>query len=255
MDNKKIIIIALVAIIAVLAIGIGYALLAHNVEYENINISNGTTIDVPKADDASWKKDSSGIKLYACPSKHTAMTAFNSQEDMGLTGAAAYALSRDVFLNGANNVEIYKNYQIKENSINGTHYYIVNIVNNDTHDNIVIAGDDLNIIKHMLDSLAFGLPGNSNVNATLEDSQQSVSVPSSNNTNKYSEEDLRRASEEGYNNGYLDGYDDYYDDYYDYDDYGYDSSSSSGSSSSGKSSSDDGSSSSGGSSDVETTTG
>ena len=224
MNQKQYIIIALVAIIAVLSIGIGYALLTQsNIEYERVNISNGTTIEVPKAQDAEWTKDPSGIKTYTCNSKHIVMNSFNSEEDLTLVGAGAYALERDLLLDGAKDVETYKNYQIKENDINGTHYYIVNIANNSTHDNIIIGGNDLNIIKHMLDSLVFGPPAKQ-ANATVEDSQP-AQTPSNNNDNnnndkKYSEDDLRKASEEGYDSGYADGYDDSFDDYYD--DYDYD---------------------------------
>ena len=171
MEKNKIIIIALIATIAVLAVCVGYMMLNQQVEYETINISNGTTIEVPKADDASWTKNSTGIKTYSCQSKHTVMLTFNSQEDLSLVGAGAFAIARDALLTGATDVEKYGNNQIKENTINGTHYYIVYISDNSTHDNIVIGSDNLDILKHMVDSLRLGSPAKNETNTTVEESQ------------------------------------------------------------------------------------
>lgn len=171
MDRNKTIIIVLVAIIAVLGVCIGYVLLTPHTDYETVNLSNGTTINVPKAADATFEKDSNGIRSYVCHSKHTVMDSFNSAEDFSLVGAGAFALARDALLNGSNDVETYKNYQIKENTLNGTHYYIVNITNNETHDNIFIGSESLDIVKHMLDSLVFGPPAEKEVNATVQETQ------------------------------------------------------------------------------------
>lgn len=175
MEKNNIIIIALIATIAVLGVCIGYALMNPQVEYETINISNGTTIDVPKANDVSWTVDPNGIKTYACQSKHTVMMTFNSQEDLNLVGAGAFALARDALINGSTDVEKYKSYEIKENTVNGTHYYITYISSNETHDNIVIGSENLDILKHMLDSLRLGPPGESVANATMNQTQTSSS--------------------------------------------------------------------------------
>lgn len=211
MVNKKHIIIALLIVILVLIIGIGFSLFSQsNIEYEKINISNGTTIDVPKINDASWTKDSNGIRTYTSPSKHVVMTTFNSAEDFTLVGAAGFAMARDMLLAGSKDVEVYNNYQIKENTINNTHFYIVNISSDVTHDNIIIGSADLNILKHMLDSLVLGSPAKVANNDTSDN--EVVYVSNNNNKsaddkNKYSEEDLRKASEESYNSGYSDGID------------------------------------------------
>lgn len=231
MERNNIIIIALIAIIAIIAVCMGYMLLNPSIEYETLHISNGSSIEVPKADDASWNQDSNGIKTFTCESKHTTLMSFNSQEDLSLVGAGAFAIARDYLLTGAKDVEIYKDYQIKENTINGTHFYIVSISSNETHDNIVIGCENLDILKHMLDSLVLGKPGDGPSNATLSGSSTPVQTGSSANNdtsdkNKYSEDDLRRASQEGYNNGYSDALDDsnYNDNYYgDYDNAGIDS--------------------------------
>lgn len=233
MEKNNIIIIALIATIAVLGVCIGYAMMNPHVEYETVHISNGTTIDVPKANDASWVSDPNGIRTYTCESKHTIMMTFNSQEDLNLVGAGAFAMVRDALINGSKDVETYKNYHIKENTVNGTHYYITYISDNTTHDNIVIGSENLDILKHMLDSLILGPPGEGVANATVEQTQSSNPTPvnkSTDNKNKYSEDDLMLAAQQGYYYGYSDGYDDsYYYDHYDvdssyddYDDYGYD---------------------------------
>ena len=223
MEKNKLIIIALIAVIAVLAVSVGYALLFPHIEYQKISLSNGTSIEVPKADDVSWTKDINGIRTYTCPSKHTVVTSFNSQEDSNLVGAGGFAIARDLLLDGSKDVETYNNYQIKENTVNGTHYYMVYVSNNETHDNILIGSDNLDILKHMLDSLILGQPGEA-ADADLEQS----SVPTPTNTssvdeNKYSEDDLILAAQYGYYTGYSDGYDDsyYYNSYNDYNDYDY----------------------------------
>ena len=238
--EKKIIIIALVALIMALAIGIGYMLL-NNVEYQTLALSNGTTIDAPKADDASWKEQGYGIRMYTSASKKTALTSFNSAENPNLAGAVGLAMARDALMNGSASVEKYKNYDLRENTVNGTHYYMVYISNNQTHDNVFIASENMDILKHMVDSLKFGNPKEV-VNATAA-SQPTVSnnANTTNNSNKYSEEDMMRAAEFGYLTGYSDGYDNsyyYYDDSgdYDYSDDSYDYSSDSGYSSSSSSS-------------------
>lgn len=251
--NQKYIIIALIAVISVLAVGIGYMMFNSAVEYQTISLSNGTTMDVPKAGDANWTVNEYGIKMYAATSKKTSVMSFNSEENFNLVGAAGFALARDALINGSSSVETYNGYDIRENTVNGTHYYVVYISNNQTHDNIFMGCGDLDILKHMIDSISFGQPGSSVKNTTVESEPAAVSSDvSSDDKNKYSQDDLRRASQEGYYNGYADGLDDSYIDDYEYDDY-YGSSSdietstdSSSSSSSASSSSSD--------SSVETTT-
>lgn len=235
--ERKFIIIALVAVILALLAGIGY-MLFNNVEYQTLALSNGTTIEAPKTDDASWTEQGYGIRLYASESKKTALTSFNSAENPNLAGAMGLAMARDAMMNGSSSSETYKGYDIRENTVNGTHYYMVYISNNQTHDNIFIGSADLDILKHMIDSIKFGKP-NEVVNATAT-SQPEVSsnANTTNDDNKFSEEDMRMAAELGYYTGYSDGYDDSYYDYSDYDDYDYSDSSYSSSSSDSSSSYD-----------------
>lgn len=241
-NNQKYIIIALAVVILALAAGIGYMLMNHGVEYQTISLSNGTTMEVPKADDANFTVNEYGIKMYTATSKKTSVMSFNSEENFNLVGAAGFALARDAFINGSSSVETYNGYDVRENTVNGTHYFVVYISNNQTHDNIFMGCCDLDILKHMIDSISFGQPAKAVKNATSESEPVVVNNnASTNDKNKYSQDDLARATQEGYYNGYVDGLDDsYLDDYYDdYEDYSSSSSSSSSSDS--------------GSSDVETT--
>ncbi len=237
--ERKYIIIALVVVIAALLAGIGYMML-NNVEYQTLALSNGTTIDAPKTNDASWTQQANGIRMYASSSKKTALTSFNSAENPNLIGAMGFAMARDAMMNGSASAEAYKGYDIRENTINGTHYYMVFISNNQTHDNIFIGSENLDILKHMIDSIKFGKP-NEVLNATSTSQPEVVSnANTTNDPNKFTEEDMRMAAELGYYTGYSDGYDDsyYYYDYSDYDDYSdYSDSSYSSSSSSSESSS------------------
>lgn len=229
MDNEKYIIIGLIVTIAVLAVGISYFFFFQPVEYQTLQISSGSTIEAPKADDAIWQEDENGIRTYSCPSKRVSIISFNSAENLTLVGAGAFAMAREALLAGASDVETYNGYEIKENNLNGTEYYIVNVSSNETHDNIVIGCGDKDILKHMLDSLSLGTP--KNVNATPEGGS-SASAPVKKNVtknatadknkdkNKYSEDDMMSA----YYYGYSDGYSDSVDDYNSYYDYGYDSS-------------------------------
>ena len=206
MENEKYIIIGLIVAIAVLAIGIGYFLLANSVEYQTIQISSGSTIEAPKADDVKWEIDQNGIRTYSCPSKRVSIISFNSAENMTLVGAGAFAMAREALMADAKNVEVYNSYQIKQNSINGTPFYLVNISNNVTHDNIVIGCGDLNILKHMLDTLTLGAP--KEVNATPTGTSSAPAPVKKNTTNssagRFTEADMWNAYFDGYFDGSFD---------------------------------------------------
>lgn len=158
LEKKHIIIIILIIVIITLGTLIGYTLL-NQTEYQTIKLSNGTTIDVPKTDDATWSEIGYGVKSYSCPSKHFSLTSYNSQENPSLIGVGGFAIARDMLLNGSNDVENYNGHQIKENVINNTHFYIVSTGNDTSHDNIIIGSDDLGMLKHVLGTLHYGKPG------------------------------------------------------------------------------------------------
>lgn len=220
-NEKKYIIIALIVVVLALVAGIAYMMFFNSVEYQTIRLTNGTTLEAPVTDDASWTVNEYGVKMYIAPSAKTSVMSFNSEEDFNLVGAGAFAIARDALLNGSVSVETYKNYDIRQNTLNGTRYYIVSMGNDATHDNIVMGSCDVGILKHMIDSVSFGPPDKAVKNTTSQSQSAAstdISTQNSNNNdkNKYSEDDLMRASQQGYYNGYADGVDD---SYYDYDDY------------------------------------
>lgn len=235
-NNSKYIIIALAVLIIALGSALGYMMTSH-VDYERVNISNATTIEVPVADDASWT-EKNGAKIFDCPSKHVSMQTINTQENFTPEKGKAFMKVRDSYTKDANTVESYNGYDIKQRTINDTDYYVVSISNSQTHDNILIISENLDILKHMVDSIDFGKP---TLDANLtSDASSSSSGANANSGDTYTEDDLMMAMGLGYYMGYYDGYGnsyyddydyyDYYDDYdyYDYnggsssDDYGYD---------------------------------
>lgn len=244
LEKKHIIIIILIITIVILGALVGYTLL-NQTQYQTIQLSNGTTIDVPKTDDSTWSEIGYGVKTYSCPSKHFSLTSYNSQEYPNIIGAGGFAIARDLLLNGSGDVENYNGYPIKENLINNTRFYIVSAVNESSHDNIIIASEDLGILKHALDTLKYGKAGEAKqANVTATQSVSSSNKPTNNSTDTedyggYSPEEyyyqmgLVDGHEQAYWSGYSDGYNDY--NYYNY--YDYSSADSSSQSSSGSSSS------------------
>lgn len=159
MIDSKYILIALILVILALVIGIGVALLSPSeVTYESLNISSSAAIDVPKTDDATWIVNENGIKAYQSPSKKVFMNTYNSAGDYSFSGDEEFGNDLEMWVDSANDVENYTGYEIKENTINDTHYYMAYIGNETTHDNIIIGSEDLEILKHMLDSLVFAAP-------------------------------------------------------------------------------------------------
>ena len=218
--DRKYIIIALVAVILALVAGIGYMMFFnHTVEYQTIALSNGTTVEVPKVNDSTWTVNALGIRAYSAPSEKTMMTSFNSAEAANPTGAKVFSAIKEKMFSGSSSVEKYNKRDIKENTINGTHYYMVDISNNKTQDNVILCSENIDILKHMIDSLTFGNPNAANVDMV------SPTSVSDNGENTYSEDELMMAILGGYYYGYLNGYSDSYDSNgYDssYDDYSYD---------------------------------
>ena len=182
--DKKYIIIALVAILAVLAIGIAFSMFGQsNTEYEKINLSKSASLEVPKVSDVNSTKDENGVKTWTFKSKETAISAFNSKEESSLAGAAEFAVVRDSLLNGSTDAQVYKGYEIKENTINGVHYYIVSTGNDTTHDNIILSSTNLEILQHMLDTLTFKKSAAAD-NSTQADNSSGTSSDSQNDNAK-----------------------------------------------------------------------
>ena len=181
--DKKYIIIALVAILAVLAIGIAFSMFGQsNVEYEKISLSKSASLEVPKVSDVNSTKDANGVKTWTFKSKETAISAFNSKEESSLAGAAEFAAVRDSMLNGSTDAQVYKGYEIKENTVNGVHYYIVSTGNDTTHDNILLSSTNLEILQHMLDTLTFKKSATADNSTVADNSTDTGSASQSDNS-------------------------------------------------------------------------
>ena len=154
--DKRYIIIALIAIIAVIAVAIGYGLMNQNsdVEYERIDLSKTASMEVPKAADSDFKKAANGIVTYVCPSKQTTVTALKTANKTSSRNAE-FAAARDSLLKDSRDCEQYNGYEIRQNTVNGTDCYVAVADNQTTNDTILMSCSDLNILKHMLDSLSF----------------------------------------------------------------------------------------------------
>ena len=193
--DKKYIIIALIAIIAVLAIGIAFSMLSQsNVEYEKIDLSKSASLEVPKVTDANSTRDANGVKTWTFPSRETAISAFNSQEESSLAGAVEFAAVRDTMLNGSSDEQVYKGYEIKENTINGVHYYIVSTVNDTTHDNIILSSTSLEILQHMLDTLTFKKSATADNSTVADNSTDTGSASQSDNSKSTASQQSGRQS-------------------------------------------------------------
>ncbi|MEE1336565.1 hypothetical protein [Methanobrevibacter sp.] len=192
--DKKYIIIALIAILAVLAIGIAFSMFGQsNTEYEKISLSKSASLEVPKVSDVNSTKDENGVKTWTFKSKETTISAFNSKEKSSLTGAAEFAIVRDSMLNGSTDAQVYKGYEIKENTINGVHYYIVSTGNDTTHDNIILSSTNLEILQHMLDTLTFKKSATADNSTQADNSSNTAST--SENDNAKSTADQQSASQ------------------------------------------------------------
>ena len=182
--DKKYIIIALVAILAVLAIGIAFSMFGQsNTEYEKISLSKSASLEVPKVSDINSTKDANGVKTWTFKSKETAISAFNSKEESSLAGAAEFAVVRDSLLNGSTDAQVYKGYEIKENTVNGVHYYIASTGNDTTHDNIILSSTNLEILQHMLDTLTFKKSATAD-NSTVDDNSTDTGSASQSDNSK-----------------------------------------------------------------------
>ena len=250
METKNIIIIAVLAVIICALVGSIFFMLSSNVTYERIEINpNGTSIEVPN-ENATYKGEinETGAKLWTF--KQGCLMTFNSAEAMdargiyALGGALGVKEINDMILNHfeeKKTIDGYAVYTIDGNKldIEGRDTVYCIMLNNDTtHDNIIIATDNLDVTLHMAKSIEYKTTNFTQNNTISNSSTETPNFNDSNSNNPNLQEDLDNSNDDNY----FQEYDDYYDDDYDdSDDYYYDSSSSStgssGSSGSGSGSS------------------
>ncbi|MBR0371338.1 MAG: hypothetical protein IJH63_11545 [Methanobrevibacter sp.] len=178
MEKLNIIIIILIAMLAILSIGIIFTsgILQHQDNMKTIALSNTCTINVTESD-TNITLYADTIKLYNDTKNGIEIISYNSQEAFGgngnaLGGAVAFAGIRDSLTVGENIGELNGFALYKCDG-----YYSAKLVNNVTHDNIVIVCKDLDLLKKIVSSAKFTNNGDNGNNST--DTQSSKT---SNNT-------------------------------------------------------------------------
>ncbi len=179
--NGKIIIIALIAVIVVLGGLITYTILTQNqVEYQTIAISNATTMEVPVSKNSTFFNDTLGIKYYQDDKNGVQVISWNGQEQASTKGAANIASQFEKQKAGTtqsieDGVPIYENKKLG--------YFIIEIKNSTTNDNIIIVAKDKNMALHMLKSIKFGVSNITNVAQVEPYTESSENHPSTNDNN------------------------------------------------------------------------
>lgn len=156
MKKLNIIIILLVIGVIFLAIGIllTSGMFSQSQNMKTIALSSTCAADVVESD-TNMTLYADTIKLYNDTKNGIEIVSYNSQDAFGannnaLGGAVAFATIRDGLTVGEN-LEIINGFSLYK--CNG--YYSAKLVNNTTHDNIVIACKDLEMLKKIVSSVKF----------------------------------------------------------------------------------------------------
>ncbi len=155
MDTKKLIIIALIAVIVVLGGLIAYTVFTQNqVEYQTIAISNATTMEVPVSENSTFFNDSLGIKYYQDEKSGAQVISWNGQEQASTDGAQKIGTQFEK--QKANTTQTFEDgVPVYENKKLGC--FIIEVKNATTNDNIIIVAKDKDVALHMLKSIKFGV--------------------------------------------------------------------------------------------------
>ena len=165
MDNKKIIIIGILLLIIVGAI---IVMLSNSVNYERIEITpNGTSIDVP-ANQTKYHGDIGGIKLWNW--ENGVLVTYNTDENDSIIQLTRFSFNKinDIIKEGnSENIDGITCYVIDadkllENPIFDIikidykgKFYCIPLVNETTHDNIIICCNDKAVALHMAKSVQY----------------------------------------------------------------------------------------------------
>ena len=154
MDTKKIIIITLtVILVALIALGTYLYLSNQGPEYQNIQITNTFSLDIPVSDNISNKTISNRINVLNDTKNDVVITSFNSAGtsfDELLTDGTQLAVTRDSFKVGSEQITM-GNQTVWYNEDTG--YYMTYYTSNQTHDNVVIACKNNDTMAHMISSV------------------------------------------------------------------------------------------------------
>lgn len=174
METKQLIIIGVLVVIICVLVGALFGTLTNSVNYERIEIvPNGTSIEVP-TNDAKYLGDKEGVKFWNW--SNGALVTYNSQEGSNafeLSGALGFFAIKELVRSGASeNIDGFTVYQLNGQQLVNTNvsakgdvFYCIHLVNETTHDNIVICCEDKDIALHMAKSIEYKIPNSSN-NAT-----------------------------------------------------------------------------------------
>lgn len=183
MKKLNIIIILLVILIIIIGIGILFTsgILQQSNNMKTIALSNTCSINVSQSD-TNISSYADTIKMYNDTKNNIAIVSYNSQEAFNgtgnaLGGAVAFAGIRDGLTVGENIGELNGFSLYKCNG-----YYSAKLVNNVTHDNIVIVCKDVDLLKKIVSSAKFNTK-NVTTNNTVNTTQSSSNEISTTNNN------------------------------------------------------------------------
>lgn len=228
METKKLIIIGILLIIICILAGAIIGLVTQNTQYERIEIvPNGTSIDIPK-NNANYLGDTYGVKFWNWTDG--VLVSYNSQEGnnrVELTGALGfYAIKELVKTGNAETIEGITIYELTGEQLskfnmtkNNDKFYCVHLVNDTTHDNIIICCKDKNILTHMVKSIQYKTSNSTNTtNLNVTNSETTITnAPSTNNVTSSNDEKSNEELPVSYYSQHPESesdYDDYDDSYY-----------------------------------------
>lgn len=223
MDNRYLIIGALIAIIVILGSGIAYLLLAEHTEYVTVHaVENGTTMEIP--DDMTIKSNNSESGIVVLENDNTIVVFFNSA-NKGLAQIMAFADIKNPIFGS----EYSGNVTIKDPTLAGCSLTgecnAVYLGNNETNDNIIVVSKNKDIADHIIGSIKWiavdsGNGGEAESSTDSGSSNPAAYAYKSDGTPMYSEEEVGEYMRDKYGlvdyhvgeNGYIDmdepGFDD-----------------------------------------------
>ena len=222
MERKNIIIIILIAIVAIIGIGIILSAgMPHEKTYEPYNFSATCSIELP-----TWINFNNGAgdmnsnsNVMGSDVESTTKALFGNNEVMQIT----YGHSA---VDGANvGVDLNDNMEFEQN---GKKVYTRMVMSEETGESVTVMGENEEVVNYIADHVKFNGKNatgnktnttNDNVNSNTQ-SNNDVDKNKNDDEKKYTQEDLDKAHMDGYDIGYDDGYESYYDQY----DYSYSSS-------------------------------
>lgn len=165
MDNKKIIIIAIIILIIIAGV---ILVILTSVNYERIDITpNGTTIEVP-ANQTKYDGNIQHAKIWNW--NNGILVTYNSNEDKNIIKVSELGFNtlNDVIKNGEKqNIDGFTCYVINADEILAIHifdiikvnyigkFYCIPLSNETSHDNIIICCNDKNMAVHMAKSVQY----------------------------------------------------------------------------------------------------